>query len=92
MYNPDQQSTGASSSNITAIPNGGIFEVFKAIDRGDFVLTMEEKAKELVDAINATGKGGKLSIDIDISPDRDAGVVFVSGKVKLKKPEAKAKK
>lgn len=78
-------------SNITAVPEGGIFEVFKAIDRGDFVLELEEKSRELVEAIRATGKGGKLSIELELAPDKDGGLVKVFGSVKAKTPKPKPK-
>lgn len=68
-------------------PSTGVFGIIQAVDRGELVLEMEEQLKNLIDAIRATGRKGKLSLELCVTPDKKADVVKVSGIVKTKMPQ-----
>lgn len=66
----------------------GLMPVLNAIDRGDLWADAETKLEELVAATQDTGKGGKLTITISITPNKKTGTVEVGGDVKATLPKA----
>lgn len=62
-----------------------IIETLQGIRRGRFVALCSDKLTELVQAVHALDKAGKLTIDLAIKPNSD-GQVVVSAKVKVSSP------
>jgi hypothetical protein len=79
-------------SNVSVTEAGeGVFGLIKEVDRGELVIEMEEQLKNLIDAIRATGRKGKISLELCVTPDKKADVVKVSGVVKTKMPSFEPK-
>ena len=57
------------------------------IDQGFYEQEVQEAVRELVIAIQNTGKKGTLSRGMSITPKARHGALGVKGKVKLSKPE-----
>lgn len=69
----------------------GILPVLKSIDRANFMVDLENSLDQIVVATQETGKAGKLSIEIEITPNEKTGAIEVSGGIKVKLPQPNRK-
>ncbi len=75
-------------SNITVMDGeNGVLDMFKAIERGDFLLDIEEHLKKVVDAVVENRKAGELSITLKFDYDAQTDAMKVVPKVRSKMPE-----
>lgn len=80
-------------SNVSVVgSNGGVFDLIKAINRGDFVLDLEDAVKEVVANVIERGGMGKVTLDFkfQIDPQTNAMKVFADLKKTSPKKAAKA--
>ena len=63
-----------------------ITDTLRHIGGGVFIDTASDKMKELVAAVDASGKAGKLTMEINVKKATRGGAMHISGKVKLTKP------
>lgn len=63
-----------------------ITDTLRHIGGGVFIDTASDKMAELVSAVDASGKAGKLTIEIACKKATRGGAMHLSGKVTLKKP------
>lgn len=62
-----------------------ILETLAYLNNGTLLMDAAEQMSELVSAVDETGKGGKLTIEITIRK-ATAGAMALSAKVKVQKP------
>jgi len=67
--------------------NEGVVGLIDNVDKGRMRDEADAKLREIVAAMQETGKGGKLSIEFSIQPNKSTGVVEVSYDVKAKIPQ-----
>lgn len=63
-----------------------ITDTLRHIGGGIFIDTASDKLAELVSAVDASGKSGKLVIEIACKKATRGGAMHITGKVTLKKP------
>jgi hypothetical protein len=63
-----------------------LIQTLGRLDDGFFLGKCTDAQQDLVRAIQDTGKGGKLIIEINIKPATRGGAMVVGGKIKLTKP------
>lgn len=63
-----------------------IADTLRAIAGGEFIDHVSDAMQELVVAVDSTGKGGTLKIEINIKKATKAGAMKLTGKYSLKKP------
>ncbi len=63
-----------------------ITDTLRAIGGGVFIDTASDKMKELVAAVDASGKAGKIDMTITVKKATRGGAMHITGKVKLTKP------
>lgn len=79
-------------SNISAIAsNGGIVDLIQSIERGEFLLDLEEACSDVVDKVQDTGKPGEVVIKIRFGLDASTDTMRVSGNVVKKLPQKPTK-
>lgn len=61
-------------------------DTLRHIGGGVFIDTASDKMAELVTAVDASGKGGKLTIEIKVKKATRGGAMHITGNVKLTKP------
>lgn len=66
--------------------NEGFVGLLDNVDKGAFRDEVDAALKSLVAAIQDTGKGGKLMIEVSLSPNKNTGVIEVTPTVKAKEP------
>lgn len=64
-----------------------LIDLFKSINRGEFVLDIQDGMRDCVNGTVNTQKTSKLTIEISIAMDKQTDAVRVIGKVKTKIPE-----
>lgn len=69
-------------------PASGINSLIDNVARGNFKDEVNKSLQGLVADIATTGRPGKISLEINIRPNRNTGTVEVSGEVKVKAPKA----
>lgn len=67
-----------------------ITDTLRRIGGGMYLDTVSEKMAELVAAVNATGKKGRISLTITIKKATRGGAMHVSGEVKITPPAEEA--
>lgn len=63
-----------------------ITDTLRHIGGGVFIDTASDKMAELVNAVDASGKGGKLTLEVTVKKATRGGAMHITGKVSLKKP------
>ena len=63
-----------------------ITDTIRHIGGGVFIDTASDKMAELVSAVDASGKAGKLELAITVKKATRGGAMHITGKVKLTKP------
>lgn len=64
-----------------------ITEVLKDIREGALLLELPQQLADLVGAVKATGKGGKLTLTLSIKPLEGSNQVLIQDEVRVAKPE-----
>jgi hypothetical protein len=64
----------------------GFIDTLKDIREGELLAELPEKLRQLVEAVKATGKKGRLQLTLDVS-QADAGMLIVNDDVKLSLPQ-----
>lgn len=67
-----------------------ITDTFRHIGGGVFIDLASDKMAELVTAVDASGKPGKLTLDVSVKKATRGGAMIITGKVKLTKPAEEA--
>lgn len=78
------------NTSISQSPDG-IFDIIRQIDRGEAVNDLEAAAMEVVDAVIATQKSGKITIEIGFAYDTSTEAMKVTTNVKKSLPQKKSK-
>lgn len=78
------------NTSISQTP-GGVLDVIRAIDKGEGILDLEENCVEVVDAVRATGKSGKVTVEITFNYDDKTDAMRVGMAVKKSLPQKKRK-
>lgn len=68
---------------MTARP---ITDTLRHIGGGVFIDTASDKLTELVSAVDAAGKPGKMVLEVTVKKASRGGAMHISGKVTIKKP------
>jgi len=63
-----------------------ITDTLRHIGGGVFIDLASDKMSELVAAVDASGKGGKLTLEVSVKKATRGGAMHITGKVTLKKP------
>jgi hypothetical protein len=63
-----------------------ITDTLRHIGGGVFIDTASDKLAELVAAVDASGKSGRIDLSISVKKATRGGAMILSGKVKLTKP------
>jgi hypothetical protein len=63
-----------------------ITDTLRHIGGGVFIDLASDKMSELVNAVDASGKGGSLTLTIAVKKATRGGAMHIAGKVTLKKP------
>lgn len=63
-----------------------ITDTLRHIGGGVFIDLASDKMNELVSAVDASGKGGKLTLEVSVKKATRGGAMHITGKVTLKKP------
>lgn len=63
-----------------------ITDTLRHIGGGVFIDTASDKMAELVNAVDASGKAGKLTLEVTVKKATRGGAMHITGKVALKKP------
>jgi len=63
-----------------------ITDTLRHIGGGVFIDTASDKMNELVSAVDASGKAGKLTLEVLVKKATRGGAMHITGKVTLKKP------
>lgn len=63
-----------------------ITDTLRHIGGGVFIDTASDKMAELVNAVDASGKAGKLTLEVTVKKATRGGAMHITGKVTLKKP------
>lgn len=63
-----------------------ITDTLRHIGGGVFIDTASDKLAELVSAVDASGKAGKIKLDITVKKATRGGAMHITGKVTLTKP------
>lgn len=67
-----------------------ITDTLRHIAGGVFIDMASDKMAELVSAVDASGKAGKLTLEVSVKKATRGGAMLVTGKVKLTKPAEEA--
>jgi hypothetical protein len=67
-----------------------ITDTLRHIGGGVFIDTASEKLAELVSAVDASGKSGKIDLSITVKKASRGGAMHITGKVRLTKPAEEA--
>lgn len=67
-----------------------ITDTLRHIGGGVFIDTASDKLAELVSAVDASGKSGKIDLSITVKKASRGGAMHITGKVKLTKPAEEA--
>lgn len=67
-----------------------ITDTLRHIGGGVFIDTASDKLAELVNAVDASGKAGKINLAISVKKATRGGAMHISGKVTLIKPAEEA--
>lgn len=68
-------------------PTQGFTPLLESANYGQLKERVDKKLRELIEAIEQTGKGGEITLKVAIKPQRSTGAVEVTGDVTIKKPE-----
>lgn len=68
-------------------PSKGITDLIDVVHKGEFKQRLDAELRELVESVESTGKGGSLSIKINLTPNAKLAAIEVSGEVVTKKPK-----
>ncbi|MDW3683905.1 hypothetical protein RA280_19585 [Cupriavidus sp. CV2] len=63
-----------------------ITDTLRHIGGGVFIDLASDKMNELVAAVDASGKGGKLTLEVSVKKATRGGAMHITGKVTVKKP------
>lgn len=63
-----------------------ITDTLRHIGGGVFIDTASDKLAELVSAVDASGKSGKITLDITVKKATRGGAMHITGKVRMTKP------
>ena len=63
-----------------------ITDTLRHIGGGVFIDTASDKMAELVNAVDASGKAGKLTLEVTVKKATRGGAMHITGKVTCKKP------
>lgn len=63
-----------------------ITDTLRHIGGGVFIDTASDKLSELVNAVDETGKPGKLLLEVNVKKASRGGAMHITGKVTMKKP------
>jgi len=63
-----------------------ITDTLRHIGGGVFIDTASDKLSELVNAVDETGKAGKLLLEVNVKKASRGGAMHITGKVTMKKP------
>lgn len=75
-------------SNVSAMDQGNdVLTMFQAIDRGEFVLDLEESIKTVVESVMERMQKGSVTIKLDFQYDPETEAMKVTPKVTSKLPE-----
>ncbi len=69
--------------NVSARP---ITDTLRHIGGGVFIDTASDKMNDLVTAVDASGKAGKLTLEVTVKKATRGGAMHITGKVTPKKP------
>jgi hypothetical protein len=67
-----------------------ITDTLRHIGGGVFIDIASDKLAELVSAVDASGKSGKIDLSITVKKATRGGAMHISGKVKMTKPAEEA--
>ncbi|WP_316150484.1 hypothetical protein [Cupriavidus sp. BIC8F] len=63
-----------------------ITDTLRHIGGGVFIDLASDKMNELVNAVDSSGKSGKLTLEVSVKKATRGGAMHITGKVTLKKP------
>lgn len=63
-----------------------ITDTLRSIGGGVFIDLASDKLSELVTAVDASGKSGRIDLTINVKKATRGGAMLITGKVKLSKP------
>lgn len=63
-----------------------ITDTLRHIGGGIFIDMASDKMNELVSAVDASGKGGKLTLEVSVKKATRGGAMHITGKIRLTKP------
>lgn len=63
-----------------------ITDTLRHIGGGVFIDTASDKMAELVNAVDSTGKAGKLTLEVKVKKATRGGAMHITGTMKLTKP------
>ena len=63
-----------------------ITDTLRHIGGGVFIDTASDKLSELVNAVDETGKPGKIVLEVNVKKASRGGAMHITGKVTMKKP------
>lgn len=76
------------SSNISVVNgNEGIIEVFRSIDRGNFIIDVEEAVKVIVERVLSTQNKGAVQIKLGFEYDNQTEAMRISAEIKETMPK-----
>ncbi len=63
-----------------------ITDTLRHIGSGIFIDMASDKMNELVTAVDQSGKGGKLTLEVSVKKATRGGAMHITGKIRLTKP------
>ena len=73
------------------MPRRSFVDTMREVRSGQVLQELDDKLQQLVQAVQSTGGGGKLTITIDVKPMKGSTeAVIVTDDIKLKAPEIKS--
>lgn len=78
------------NTSISKTPDG-VLDIIRAVDRGEGILDLEEACVDVVDAVRATGKAGKVTVEMTFNYDSNTDAMRVGMAVKKSMPQKKRK-
>lgn len=63
-----------------------ITDTLRHIGGGFFIDSASDKMSELVSAVDASGKAGKITLDITVKKATRGGAMHITGKIRVTKP------
>lgn len=74
-------------SNTSVLKRETVWDMLNTIERGEFVLDIEQACQGVVQSVQETGKQGSITLTITFRPDAQLGAIRVGGKLAVRAPQ-----